>query len=35
MDHSTVKSTTHNKGLGMGNILAVAEPVYSVAMAFL
>ncbi len=24
-DHSTVKSTTHNKGLGMGNILAVAE----------
>lgn len=25
LDHSTVKSTTHNKGLGMGNILAVAE----------
>lgn len=24
-DHSTVKSTMHNKGLGMGNILAVAE----------
>lgn len=24
-DHSTVKSTAHNKGLGMGNILAVAS----------
>lgn len=24
LDHSTVKSTSHNKGLGMGNILAVA-----------
>lgn len=24
-DHSTVKSTPHNKGLGMGNILAVAS----------
>lgn len=24
-DHSTVKSTSHNKGLGMGNILAIAD----------
>ncbi len=24
-DHSTVKSTTHNMGLGMGNILAIAS----------
>lgn len=24
-DHSTVKSTAHNKGLGMGNILAIAS----------
>lgn len=24
-DHSTVQSTTHNKGLGMGNILAIAS----------
>ena len=24
-DHSTVKSTTHNKGLGMGNILSIAS----------
>ena len=27
-DHSTVKSTTHNKGLGMGNILAIASSAH-------